>query len=229
MFHNQSLTDTRDDMGITERFSDTKKETDMNNRLMLTTGTLLLATLATADTGPSQEKLNKRLHGIYAVTATAVCQTSDGGYGPPPQLAALGAVHPYTENAASAAVFNGDGTFSSEGNGMAIGLIPAPQPGSPVTYPITKSRFVCDGVYQVNADNTYSVDYTCTGNTASGIVPGLAFTATGYHENGTLKKGKLLSVGIDGNVEHTTTQYGTTSQICSRSSQGVKIDNEEDN
>src|SRR5690348_3234573 len=113
----------------------------MKYRLIITAGALLLATFAVADSGPDQQKLNKRLHGTYVGEATATCQGSDGGFGPPPQLAALGAVHPSTEHGFSTTVFNGDGTFTVDGTVMAIAINPAPQPNSPITFPITKSKF----------------------------------------------------------------------------------------
>jgi hypothetical protein len=195
----------------------------MKIRLLAAVGVALLAAQANADAPSDQAKLNKHLQGQYAGQEVFNCLVSDAGFGPRPQLAALGPVHATAGSSTSITTYSGDGTVTVDGSGMELNSTATPPANSTVTYPVTTSNFSCQGTYQVNADDTFTQDVTCTGNTTAGVLPGLQFTLTGYHISGRILNKLNLSSQNDGGAIQTTTIYGVSTSMCSRTFLSKKI------
>jgi hypothetical protein len=181
-----------------------------------------------ADGIPDPVKLNKKLHGRYAFQQTETCVNSPAGFGPAPGFAALGPTSGGTAATSNISIFNGDGTFTLEGDGLVIGL-KLPDPSVAVTNPATQSHYVCNGTYQVNPDDTYTTEYTCTGNVLTGVVPGLAFILTGGRSDGLIISKKEIQIKQGAvSTEVISTIYGPVPRICSHTGTGAKLGKDKD-
>jgi hypothetical protein len=174
-------------------------------------------------------KLNKKLQGRYATQQTDACVNSPAGFSAAPGLAALGPTTAGTAATSNITTFNGDGTLTLEGDGLQIGMKLA-DPSVTVTNPVTSSHFICNGTYQVNADDTYTTNYTCTGNVLTGVVPGLAFTLVGGHADGLIVNKKTVQFRQDTvSTEVISTIYGPVPRICSHTGTSTKLTKDKDN
>src|SRR5688572_15969122 len=152
-------------------------------------GVLAIAAFAVTPAGAdepaaNQAKLNKKLQGAYRIIASESCVSSPSGFGPPPQVAALGPTTTVTISVEATAVYNGDGTFTVEGRSQDV-VHSSPTAVTP-SYPTTKADFTCTGTYQVNPGKSFTNTYGCTGVLASGEVPGTAFTMSGVKGTGNI-------------------------------------------
>jgi len=200
-------------------------------RLQLLTVAVLAALgagQASADPATDAAKLNKKLHGQYAAQQTETCVSSQAGFGPAPGYTALGPTGGSTSSTSNVTTYNGDGTFTLEGDALQLQL-KLPDPSVVVTNPVTRSHFVCSGTYQVNADDTFTTEYTCTGNVLTGVVPGLAFTLTGGRSDGLIVSKKATQVRQDAvNSDVISTVYGPIPRICSRTGTATKLAKDKD-
>jgi hypothetical protein len=172
--------------------------------------------------------LNKQLHGEFVGTQTESCVSSVAGFSAAPQLAALGPTGAGNSSNYNVTTYNGDGTFTLEGTGTQIASKFA-NTSAVVTHPVTQSHYVCNGTYQVNPDGTFELTYSCTGNTLTGSVPGLAFSITGARSGGKiLNKKNLLLFNAEPNVEVLSTVYGLVPRVCAVSGNARKTKNDND-
>ena len=160
--------------------------------------------------------LNRVLHGKYAFAYSRVCSQSPNGFN------AQGvAVSPATELTSAVEMvqtYNGDGTSSAAGRMLNIINVATNQ---------NELDFTCTGIYQVNADGSFSEVLDCSGTVVAGPIAGQTFMQPGIHRSGHI--GILAQTLVVSNTRsslESITFSGTGVQlarICGRSGSAVKI------
>jgi hypothetical protein len=162
------------------------------------------------------QDFNHRLNGDYAVSTTSLCAQNQAGFTADGQ--ALAPVTLLSRAIETTRSYDGNGGLTITGHSFQVST-----PAGP--FPTTEADFTCTGTYEVNADDSFTENETCSGTVATGSVAGQTFTQSVTTPSGQLR-GKtiiLKETHAMPPVVVTLSAAGAFSRLCGTSGSGVKI------